>query len=692
MQSSYIADRNPVLFFEDAPAADLLGLVGMGFKGEVLVVDRHDQIRGLAAPDLFISRPPQDLLNSKVSSLIGGDYLLLPSGAGPEEIRNSGGRTVVLVNQLNEIEEVVTPQANRLSEIMSAAKTGPEARLDHGSGLLVVGAGLEVAGFNLSSRRILGVAPGDGLAGKHLVKHFPPLAALMGLSGGHKLTLGEKQLFVRVLPWAAGGSVPGGVFILDDQSTMPWVFSELESLRQINQELEVILDSSYDEIFVVDADGTTLRVSASACRRLYGVEPLDLIGRNVKDLVKEGLFTPSIASLVKEKKERVTTIQDTKSGKKIIVTANPVFNEKGEVVKIVANSRDITELNYLRDKLEESKGQSKRFSCEVGDLKKRFQLLDGVVIYSREMKNIFEMVYKVADVDSTVLILGESGVGKDVAARTIHQFSRRSGGPFIKINCSAIPENLLEAELFGYESGAFTGAKKGGKPGLIELANGGTLFLDEIGELPGSLQVKLLNIIQDRQMVRLGGLQTVCVDLRIIAATNKNMEKAVSEGRFREDLFYRLNVVPIEMPPLRERAEEIAPLTFHFLQNFAAKYGIYKKITAKAMEALMNYNWPGNVRELENIIERLVVTTDSMEIDIEHLPKKIREGSTGQAGRLVLTGMMTLDEAVGEAERQLISRAYRELGNTMDVARVLGVHQTTILRKIKSLGMSIKEP
>ncbi|MHB8916851.1 MAG: sigma 54-interacting transcriptional regulator [Desulfocucumaceae bacterium] len=692
MNIKSVSNPNPVIFSENARIADFTALFCAGFRGAALVVDGEDHIKGVIVTDtIAVDASLRSLQQNSVSSLINNDFIKVPSSR-PVEKTDAGDKVLVIVDKNNDVEGVVLPSELSAARLLDLCNPEPGCRLINKDAVVLINQEKKTVALSLMACHILA----GGRAGR---KFFGQ--AISGISGimdaiaspeasaGKKVEYMGKLLNIVSIPAVIDNTNIGNIVILNDFSSSPWIISEILSLQELNRELEVILDSSYDELFVVDAEGTTLRVNSSACQRLYGVDAKDIIGKNVKELVREGLFSPSIASLVREKKQRMTTVQETKSGKKIIVTSNPVFNDKGEVVRIVTNSREITELNYLRDKLEESRELNQRVCCELSELRKKLEFMSGVVIYSNEMKKLFEVVDKVADVDSTILILGESGVGKDIVSRTIHRLSKRCKGPFIKINCSAIPENLLEAELFGYEYGAFTGAKKEGKPGLIEMAEKGTLFLDEIGELPGSLQVKLLQVIQDRQLMRIGGLATINVDVRIIAATNRDLEKAVSEGRFREDLYYRLNVIPIEIPPLRERCEEIAPLTFQFLQNFGAKHGIYKKVTAKAMEALMSYNWPGNVRELENVIERLVVTTDSKEIDIEHLPKKIRESGVLSSKPVILAGISLLKDVVDETEKQLIQKAYRELGNTMDVASSLGVHQTTILRKAKKLGIQI---
>ena len=309
-----------------------------------------------------------------------------------------------------------------------------------------------------------------------------------------------------------------------------------------------------------------------------------------------------------------------------------------------------------------------------------------MVAYSPAMESVIALMHKVSSVSSTVLITGASGVGKEVVARYIHRTGNRSAEPFIKINCAAIPETLLESELFGYEEGAFTGARRSGKPGLIELASGGTLFLDEITEMPMALQAKLLQVLQEKCLVRVGGTRQIRVDARVIAATNRDIERAVKEGRFRNDLYYRLNVIPIRVPSLVERAGDIAPLTYHFLEKWGARYGRPRRISREAREALERYSWPGNVRELENVLEFLVVTVDAPVIGIEHVPAHIRTSQAKDGGEVRVSGIMPLRKAVEEVERQLIERASETCPSTYAIARALGVNQSTIVRKIQRLA------
>ena len=312
--------------------------------------------------------------------------------------------------------------------------------------------------------------------------------------------------------------------------------------------------------------------------------------------------------------------------------------------------------------------------------------MEDLVAKSPAMQRVVEMAARIATVDSTLLIVGESGVGKEVITNKIHSLSRRKNQPFIKLNCGAIPENLLESELFGYAGGAFTGAKKEGKPGMFELASGGTLFLDEIGELPLGLQVKLLRVLQEKTLTRVGGVKPISVDVRVIAATNKDLPTLVKAGTFRDDLYYRLNVFGIQIPPLRQRREDIPPLLHEMLRKVNQKYSMQKRFSTAAVERLVNYDWPGNVREMENLVERLVVLVNEPYIDICHLPETMQgkiETVVDGSEAVVLNRVVPYKQAVEQLEALLLERAFGEHGSTRKVARVLEVNQSTIVRKMK---------
>jgi PAS domain S-box-containing protein len=541
---------------------------------------------------------------------------------------------------------------------------------------------------NKSAQELLGIR-GDIIGEKALevlpnsemYKVFETGSALLN----SKVDVGKKRLIASYKPVVRIDKIVGVVASFQDITDIDAVVQELEVVKELNRELQAIFDSSYDEIFVTDGDGNTLRVN-KAGERFYGVKAEEIVGMNVNQLEQLGFFSPSITPQIIKEKRRITSVQTTKSGKKLIVTGNPMFDQEGNIIRIVTNSRDITELSNLRQRLEETEKLMENYRVELAKLRKeRLKSID-IIGRSSTMKHILELAEKVALVDSTVLIEGESGVGKGVIASKIHQLSKRCERPFITVNCGAIPENLIESELFGYEGGAFTGAKKEGKKGLIEMANGGTLFLDEIGELPLNLQVKLLHVIQEKRLMKVGGGESIDVNVRILAATNRNIQHLIKERKFREDLYYRLNVVPVVVPPLRHRKEDIPALIDNFLEAISEKYEIHKKVSSEARELLTAYNWPGNVRELENLIERLVVTIDAHEIMPGHLPDYILH-SDGSSEKVFVLDICSMRNATEQVERQLLQKALVKFRNTYRMANALEVDQSTIVRKMQRYGI-----
>ena len=297
------------------------------------------------------------------------------------------------------------------------------------------------------------------------------------------------------------------------------------------------------------------------------------------------------------------------------------------------------------------------------------------------MKTILATIHSISEVDSTVLISGESGTGKEMVVNEIYASSMRSYRPIIKVNCGAIPPALFESELFGYEDGAFTGARRKGKPGFFELAHMGTLFLDEVGELPLEMQVKLLRVLQEGEIIRIGGSKPISVDVRIIAATNRDLWEMTEEGTFRQDLYYRLNVINIEVPPLRQRRDDIIPLVMHMLERFNQKYGKHKEIPIELGKVLRELPWRGNVRELENLIENLVVLCPEDVLTPEHLPVRYQRGQN-PASQVEIRGILPMKDMVRRAERQLIANAQAQYSSMQEVAKALGVDVSTISRKL----------
>ena len=453
---------------------------------------------------------------------------------------------------------------------------------------------------------------------------------------------------------------------------------ELEQLRETCRDLEEIFKHSFDGIFVTDGGGVTLFVN-EGCERNYGLKAADLVGRHVSEFEKKGWIRPVIAGKVAETGQRMSAMQQTHEGKTIMVTGMPLFDGAGRVRRVVINSRDMTELINLQQDLAIAQENLRRVDGEIEELRAQVLKIDGVILESPAIRRLAELALRVAKVDSTVLITGESGVGKEVVTRLIHNASRRTAGPFMKINCGALPRELLESELFGYEAGAFTGAQRLGKHGLIELASGGTLFLDEIGELPLDLQVKLLAVLQDRVLVRLGGTRPVVVDIRVIAATNRDLLDMVGERKFRSDLYYRLNVVPIHVPPLAERREDILPLVRAFTAEFNRQYGLNKRVAERVLGRLHDAPWPGNVRELRNVVERLIVTSPADLVGLEDLDAIMTRASPPPRPDAGL-----LRTRRDQLELELVEDALRRHGSTRAVAKALGVSQSTVVRRLRA--------
>ncbi len=460
-----------------------------------------------------------------------------------------------------------------------------------------------------------------------------------------------------------------------------------DRILELERELDAVINFSSDEIMVISGDGIILRAN-SVFEESYGLKIGDILGRRTSDLEDQKVFSPSVTRLVIQNKRPHTLIQSQRDGRKLLVTGTPVFDDDGNIFRIIVNSRDITHLKELEMQLEEAELLKDRYYRELLELRQSDPDGRKILISSQPMREMIRTVEKVAKVDSTVLLIGESGVGKGIIARYIHDCSPRREEPFITVNCGAIPENLLESELFGYSRGAFTGARKEGKAGKMEVADQGTLFLDEITELPLNLQVKLLHVIQEGIISRVGDNREIHLNIRFLAATNRDIEKMAAEGKFREDLYFRLNVIPVEIPPLRTRQDDIEPLAEHFLKYFTGKYHKNKVFDPEVFSYLRRYNWPGNVRELENLVERLVIVTDGEPIRAFHLPENIRGRYPVFKTRFGSDfTVQTLGNAVKAVEKELLTKALLRCTSTYDMARLLGVNQSTVVRKLQKYGL-----
>ena len=441
-----------------------------------------------------------------------------------------------------------------------------------------------------------------------------------------------------------------------------------------------ILDGVTDAVFIDDGAGHCLWCN-SACEDLYQISAPDITGALVKDLEKEGIFAPSVTRRVLDEKREITIIHENKDKKKLLTTGTPIFNDEGKVSLIITVSRDITRLTADHDPEDSDAGKM----LQINDIDDIDITGGGIISSSHTMQNVMTLTKRLASVNTTVLITGESGVGKGLIARQLHDEGNRCNGPFVTVNCGAIPDTLIESELFGYAPGAFTGSRADGKKGLFEVAQNGTIFLDEISELPLNMQVKLLRVIQEREITPVGGVTAIPIDVRIVSATNRDLRELVRQDKFREDLYYRLNVVPINVPPLRDRPEDILPLIQTNLHKYNENLNEQKTLSSEALTILLKYPWPGNVRELQNIIERLIITTNDDIIDEENLPIFIKQEAKTNANTKT---NLSLAAAMGKAERDILSNALANYKSTRAIAKVLEVSQPTIVRKLHKYGLT----
>ena len=464
--------------------------------------------------------------------------------------------------------------------------------------------------------------------------------------------------------------------------------NEKELLTEYYDEILNIMNTLKVGVFITDGEGNVLMVNRESERTGGGMALNEILGKNMRYLTQVGYVDESSVLKALEMQDEYSMIQKLADGSNIYLTAVPYYKD-GKIELVVCTERDITETKILENLLAESKKLSEKQAKELEYLREKSKSRKPKIIAeSKKMKEILQTARRIAQLDTTVLISGESGVGKEVIADYIFNMSSRSDKPFVKINCAAIPDNLLESELFGYEKGAFTGADAKGKMGIFEIANEGTLFLDEIAEIPMRLQAKLLRVLQEKEFMRIGGKESIEVNVRIVAATNVNLREAVENGDFREDLYYRLNVVPIEIPPLRERKEDIRGLAEHFVQMFYDEYNIKKSISIEAMSELMRAPWHGNIRELRNMIERLTVSYDGEYITARQVRNLIFSGKSSRNESEVATDeRASLTEMMNEYEREVLMNYLEKYSTAAEVARKLHVDKSTIGRKLKKYNL-----
>lgn len=467
----------------------------------------------------------------------------------------------------------------------------------------------------------------------------------------------------------------------------------LDDLEQTNQvDFRAIVDNLYDGVFVTDGSAKAVFCN-KAYTKLSGIEPEKVLGKYITES-ERGLWRNAVTPQVLKTRKPVNAIAALeRTGTKVLLIGTPVFADDGSIKNVVVILHEMTdlfaiqgELEATREKMRAVEADNNRRTFEL-EILRRKDVSQSFIGHSAQVREVVKLIRQVADLDATVLIIGETGTGKEVIANEIYASSRRKDGPFIKVNLAALPANLLESELFGYEKGAFTGASERGRPGMFELANKGTILLDEVGEMPVDLQAKLLRAIENREIFRLGGKKPIKLDVRIIASTNRDLKESVQRGLFREDLYYRLNVLPIFLPPLRMRGDDIEELAQHFLKLCNGKYGKHAVLDYGSLEMLRRYPWPGNVREMQNIIERVVIVCEADSIVNQEMIGHLLNANPIFYETFEVN--MGLRDIVAATEKAAIERALARSNTTYDAAKLLKIDQSNVVRKARRFGINL---
>lgn len=521
----------------------------------------------------------------------------------------------------------------------------------------------------------------DGLAAKTIINGQT--------QNGIRLQINGVDFVGNVHPIRIGTDIIGAICSLNEATSVENVLNQMHFFQNMTRELDAIINSSSDGLFVCDAQANVIRMNP-ASELIHNAKERDLVGRNMQDLINEGFIDDSAALEASKTKKTVTLLQN-KDGRKLISTGTPVFDDEGALIRVVVSEKDITRIDQLQKELEEQAALKDQLQHRLKQLQETELKTNKIIARSPAMLKVIESAYKVSSVDSSVLITGESGAGKGAIAKLIHNNSDRARQPLIRINCGAIPETLIESELFGYESGAFTGARSGGKPGSLELADNGTLFLDEIAELPLNAQVKLLRFLENGRVTRLGGANPITINARVLAATHQDLKSMISKGLFRHDLYYRLNVIPISIPALKDRPFCIPPLLRYYVDHFARITDTPKRLSRAALDSLLAYPYPGNVRELMNIAERIVVMSETEVIDLPDLPGDVaryRQGAKTATPYSLPQTQQTLAQTLEHVEKQVLTRALEKYNNQTELSKALGLSQPTIARRLKKYQLS----
>lgn len=553
------------------------------------------------------------------------------------------------------------------------------------NGLVVTDENDIITIFNPAAEKIMGIAAVEAI-GNSVCEIIPGsrmhiVNKKMEPELGCRQLIGNSIIVTNRSPIIVNGQSKGVVAIFEDISAMEKTAGELREVKQLKEKLQLVLESVHDGICVLDKDGYITYVNPSYLR-IVGEAREDLVNHSIEIISPKGARN----KVLNTGEQVLGSISTKQNGVTIVANVNPIVVD-GEVDGAVSIVKDVSEVQGLVEKLNRVSARAEYLEQELWRIKRPARAFAKFIGRSGKALDALAVAAKAAEGLATVLIRGESGTGKELVAEGIHCASIRAGGPFIRVNCAAIPATLLESELFGHERGAFTGAIKK-KLGKFELAHKGTIFLDEIGEMEKNMQAKLLRVIQEKEIGRVGGEDIFKVDVRIIAATNRNLEEMVAAGEFREDLYYRLNVIPILLPSLRERKEDIPMLIEHFIDKINGEINKeIKGIRQDALEVLLQYRWPGNVRELENIIERAITLTDGKYIESRDLPIYLRENVSSATTLIDHTFSQESILPWEEYEKQIIQMALRKYGSYNAAAKALGLTHKTVAAKAQKYGI-----
>ncbi|WP_371375603.1 sigma 54-interacting transcriptional regulator [Sporomusa aerivorans] len=577
--------------------------------------------------------------------------------------------------------------------LQANAFTAEQIFVSMANGLIVTDENDGITIFNPAAERILGI-PASRAIGDTAQNIIPGsrlhiVARTKEPEIGCRQSIGSLTILTNRTPIIADSQVRGAMAIFEDISVLEAVTGELKAVKELKERLQLVLESVQDGICVVDKEGSITYVNP-AYVELVKQDRDKLTGQNVRILSPDGTRSRVLAT----GRPVIGSIVTKPDGVTLVANVSPIVVD-GELTGAVSVVKNVSEVHKLMDKLSHVSAKAEYLEDELRRTQKPGPAFNKYIGQSGKVREALAIAAKAAASGTTVLITGESGTGKELVAEGIHYASRRANGPFIRVNCAAIPESLLESELFGHEKGAFTDAIRQ-KPGKFSLANKGTIFLDEIGELNKNMQAKLLRVLQQKEFTRVGGETVIQVDVRIIAATNRNLEQMVADGQFREDLYYRLNVIPILLPPLRERVEDIPLLVGHFLHKVTSEQ--LKTITGIAREALaglMAYRWPGNVRELENVIERMIILADSTELTVADLPLYLRGAGSEpaviwpqQSANIIPDNRLPDIKPWNEYEKQIIALALEKYGSFNAAGKALGLTHKTVAAKAQKYGIS----